>query len=465
MKNNYCLVIFKSIQLLFLFCFLDYSSQAIPETKRKAIFDSLQSRGLTNAAEIFENGKMMLNYAKTDYEFCMAYHIMGDGKYKDGDFLAAIQLLEKADGYAIKGKIIDIRIAINSLLVYTYRLAGLPNESDTKLEIIKNITNKNKLTEYSQYLQARATALEIDKNFCDAIPIRTQEKELYLNKIHFDRPIRKQELKIFTHVHMAYLQIKCGNLKKAHNAIIIAEKTYEELGNQSPTYYIENYYLVKAIYALKQNQLTESRNWFDQSYESAIKTENKNTIKKILNEMRDSGLYTTLEDQNKISNALIELHNFQTNITKDVTVDLVNKKDKKLEQERKNKILIGTVLTTLCLGLILFIFFYRKRNRKHYARFEKIINEIENHQKKPYSSSIKTSEKKVLEIIKNNETEETILKNLESFEKKKQYNTPGISLAQMSVMLKTNAKYVSYILKKSLLSDKSTKKRSQMNGF
>ena len=68
-------------------------------------------------------------------------------------------------------------------------------------------------------------------------------------------------------------------------------------------------------------------------------------------------------------------------------------------------------------------------------------------------------------MIKNNETEETILKNLENFEKKKQYNTPGISLAQMSVMLKTNAKYVSYILKKSLLSDKSTKKRSQMNGF
>ena len=43
--------------------------------------------------------------------------------------------------------------------------------------------------------------------------------------------------------------------------------------------------------------------------------------------------------------------------------------------------------------------------------------------------------------------------DLEKFEKEKGFNTKGISTAQMAVSLKTNTKYVNYILKKHRNSD------------
>ena len=37
----------------------------------------------------------MRKYAQTNEEFAKAYHNMGDGKYKDGDYLTAINFLKK----------------------------------------------------------------------------------------------------------------------------------------------------------------------------------------------------------------------------------------------------------------------------------------------------------------------------------------------------------------------------------
>ena len=56
-------------------------------------------------------------------------------------------------------------------------------------------------------------------------------------------------------------------------------------------------------------------------------------------------------------------------------------------------------------------------------------------------------------LIKNDKTEQDILKSLRAFEAKKQFNTKGISAAQMAVMLKTNTKYLTYILKEHRGSD------------
>lgn len=50
-------------------------------------------------------------------------------------------------------------------------------------------------------------------------------------------------------------------------------------------------------------------------------------------------------------------------------------------------------------------------------------------------------------LIKSDETEKKLVEKLNSFEKKQLFNTKGISVAQMAVMLKTNTKYLSYILK------------------
>jgi len=446
MRTIYFLISLLSLS----FC---YSQNKI-DMQRKNIFDSLEKRVLINAVEIYTNGKKMLDYAQTDYEFARSYQTLGDGKYKDGDFLSAIKFLEKADLYAQSSKAKDLRIAINSLLVYTYRYAGLSNESDTKLEIIKDITNKSDDGENAQFLQVTATAMEIDKNFCEAIPYRLKEMDLYQNHFKYDNiEHRKNELLIFTNVHMAFLKIKCGKLHSALSSLHIAEKTYQHLGDKKPTYLIENYYLVKALIFLSQKDISTSKKWFIKSYESAKITGNKSTIKKILTEMRESQIFDTLEEQNEIIEALLNLQNFQTNITQGVTAEVLQKKDLKLKEGKNNYFFLGSILISIILGLLLVLFYYRKRTKKRYANFKKILEDIENSKNKKFTSLKADAEENPIVIIKNNETEKFILKNLETFEKKNQFTTKGISLAQMAAILKTNTKYLSYILKKHRNSD------------
>ncbi len=367
MRKNYFLLIKKIINIICIAFFSIFYSQNISEARRKTIFDSLNSRVLTNAATIFNNGKQMLNYSKTDAEFSKSYHVMGDGKYKDGDYPTAIQLLEKADDYAQKANLQDYRIATNALLVYTYRYAGLPNESDAKIEVIKNIVDINNYNDHAKLLQTKATAFEIDKNYCAAIPYRLKELELYKNQVVFVNPKQKNDILIFANIHLAYINLKCKNLNEAYKAIGNAEKIYQQLGAESPTYYIENYYLVKALIALRENKIEESKVWFNKSYKSANLTENKSVIKKVLNEMRESGIFNSLEEKTEISDALYNLQNFQTDISKNVTTNLVNRKDLLLKNEKKNTLIIGSGLAAICLGLIIFIFRNKRIQKKRYA--------------------------------------------------------------------------------------------------
>ena len=103
-----------------------FSQQNI-NLEKKRVFDSLEKRQLTNVVEIYNNGIEMRKYAQTNEEFAKAYHNMGDGKYKVGDYLTAINFLEKANKY-IESSDKDtkpsdkkkIQIYINALLALSY---------------------------------------------------------------------------------------------------------------------------------------------------------------------------------------------------------------------------------------------------------------------------------------------------------------------------------------------------------
>lgn len=425
-----------------------FSSQKTKDFDKEKIFDSLEKRVLTNAAVIYNNGKEMLKYAQSDYEYARCYHTMGDGKYKDGDFLSAIKFLEKADDYAEAANATDLRMAINSLLVSTYRYAGLPSESDAKLEVIKKIVNKNDYGEYAQFLQVTATALEIDKKFCEAIPYRLNELDLYQTHFNFNNyPEKKDQILIFANVNLSYNRLKCGNLVESEKNMRVAENLYHILGKKSPTYYIENYYLTKALLTLSQKDINSSKSWFRKSYESAKLTENKVIIKRILNEMRNSQVFNTPEEKNNISEALLNLQNSQTKVTEDVTTHEVRKKDLKIKNGQYNRLIYGCILILAIIVLLALFIYYQKRNKKLIASFQKILDDIEA-AKSIRNNVSKEDRTKFSEIIKSSDTEKQILKNLDLFEKSKLYNTRSISISQMAVMLKTNNKYVSFILKK-----------------
>ena len=441
----------KFIFSLFLLSTTSLSSQRQLDIGKKKIFDSLEARKLYSALDVYENGKEMRKYAQTDYEFARSYHTMGDGKYKDGDYQSAIPYLEKADKYAQATKATDIRIAVISLLVDTYRFAGLPNESDEKLKIIERIADKNNVEAQTQVLQAKAKALEIDKKFCEAIPIRKQELDLYQNKVKFSNELFKKEILSFANIHMAYLKIKCGNQDEALKNLQTVEAIYTELGNLKPTYYIENYYLVKALLSLSEKDNINVKLWFLKSYESAKKTYNKMTIKKILTEMRNSKIFNTSTEKNEIAEALLNIQNFQTEVTKDVTKTEVEKKNLKLKNEKNNQILIGTISTVIVLGLLSLVFYYKQRNKKLQARYQLIISSIE--QKK--EQKLADLDKELPDLIANyqddNQTREQeiqIVNDLTKLEEKQFFTAKNISATQLAAMLKTTPRNLTYILKK-----------------
>ena len=93
-------------------------------------------------------------------------------------------------------------------------------------------------------------------------------------------------------------------------------------------------------------------------------------------------------------------------------------------------------------------YYYNQRNKKLRLKYENIISHLSTpvvESKNVFFESREITEK---EVIKNPETEQELIKYLQVFEKKKLYNTKGVSMSQMAVSLKTNTKYLSYILKK-----------------
>lgn len=447
------------IFLFFLFCHVAFCQNNV-DAKKQQIFNSLDKKVLTNAAAIYSNGVSMLQYAQTDKEKSRAYHVMGDGKYKDGDYLTAIENLEKASKYAYTAKATDIQIAIKSLLVYTYRYAGLTTESDTALKEVYKLSNLNDGTQLSQALQANATALEIDKKFCEALVLRKKELLLYQSKVEFDNELQKNSFLIFSNIHVGYLNLKCNNINAALQNIEKADSIYTLLGTNKPTYYIEHYYLDKALISLTNNDSIAAKDWFLKSYESVKKTENKFALQKILNEMKESGVFNDPTSKNEILEELLSINNYQTVNTKEITKYETAKNKQNLKKQHHNNLILLIGIGILLLVLFLIIYFYKKRNKLIHEKYQNILNTI-NQNKEVTENKDLTENKEVKintntesvnqqpkEVIKNNETENVILKNLLAFENANKFTTKSISISKMATLLKTNPKYVTYILKK-----------------
>ena len=407
-------------------------------------------QNIANAHTIYSNGKEMRKNAKNDFELAESYLTMGDGKYKDGDYRSAITYLEKADKYSESANDIDLRIGIISLLVDTYRLAGLPTESDAKLKEVENIADKNNTSQEAQVLQAQARVLEIDKKFCEAIPIR--KRELYLYETNVNPNIQqKKEMLTFANIHSAYLNLKCGNKFEALKNLHHVENIYKDLGDKKPTYFLENYYLVKALIALSEKDSLTAKQWFTKSYKTAKLTLNKTTMKRILNEMRDSKTFNTLAEKNEISEALLSIQNFQVEVTKDVTEIEVEKKNIKIKNEKYNQIIYASIFIFLIIGLILVIFYYRQKNRKIYTNYKQILRSIE---AKKEQKIVSPNEDLSIETDFNisnhisSQQENLILKQLVRLEEKLFFTSKNMSATQLAAMLKITPRNLSNILKK-----------------
>lgn len=443
---------FKFILLILLFNFCKINSQnKINEAQRKLFYESYQAQQI-NSNESCNKGQLMLNYAQDNYEKALSYNILGECTYNSGDFLKSVDYLRKAEQFANKTDSTTQKLRILNMLIISYRRAGFVVESDENWKQMQKIaTQEPKLISKEDLLFIQAKIYDIDEEFCKSADIRKKYLNLVTKTESNDELNNRYRFAIIS--QLCYVQLKCGRKQEAVNSFEESERLLKSIKIKEPIQLIEFYFMNKALINLENNNVVEAKKDFDSAYNHVMAAKTNAVIKLILTERLNSKIDNE-KDQLKFLKIITKISDSETTITKKLALE-ESSKNKKILLDKENKIKIFSILIILsALLLVGGYFFHTFRKKQLEKKFQSIIQELNNN-----STTLNEKEEKQifetdkLEIIMNPETEKEILKNLTIFETKKQFNQKGISSAQMAVYLKTNTKYLTYILKKYRNSD------------
>lgn|GEM_PF-1100770 len=434
----------------FFFLFAQGFSQVKMDVNKRKLFYQQYNNKLYNPDKLLIRAKNMVKYAQNDYEKALAYSNLGDCLYGQGNYLESVKILQKADSLIKKSDSVQNRITILYSLINSYRRAGLIVESEETWKLVKELDRESSpFIKTANLLYTQTKIFDIDDNFCKAADSRKK----YIQHI---RKIPNTEYKnMFDFamlVQLCYEQIRCGRIDEAKETLEKTEIALKKIKDKSPINLYEFYLLDKALLNIKDNNLSEARRNFDLAYTQP--NIDQIVIKQILQDRLEANIDTPA-DQLKFSKIIADITNSQITVTRDLTIKETIKNKNTIKEKRENIKL--SLIIFICIIIILIIcsfLIYKIRNKKIKLRYQKIIQEL----KTPVvKSSIfpesQTNDSPKEKISISEETEKEILKNLEAFEKKRLYTTKGISAAQMSVMLKTNTKYLNYIIKKYRNSD------------
>lgn len=439
------------VSLFLLFYSAHFFSQAtIDESRRRLFYDRYQEFILDNTKASIV-GNEMIKLAQTPYESSISYLTVGRYYYDNCDYVKSVDYLQKSYDFAASVDSVDTQLDVLTNLIPAYRRAGLTLQSDENFSLLKKVAKKTTENVQKMYISfAQAKIADIDRDFCTSAKVR---------KDFFDhlKPIDKNvdidlRYKFSVLNQLCYVQIKCGTIAIAKESMILLDKMYSRIDKGKPIKLIDFYYLNKALlYNLEGNKKMAKEN-FDVATEIALKTETKVVIKDILTERLNANL-DAAEEQLKFTKIVSEIDAKMVTVTQNLTYKesmMQNLTFKRLEQ--KSKILISISIIAFILMIIVIVVF-RYNRKKAQMRFNEIIRDLNNSKNNITQKSGNNNENVATDIIKNNDTEINILRKLESFERKNLFTTKGISSAQMAVMLKTNTKYLSHILKKYRYSD------------
>ncbi|MGE8432106.1 helix-turn-helix domain-containing protein [Chryseobacterium joostei] len=455
-----CKAKYKIIRFLFsfgsLFLFIQVSSQAkIDVNKRKLFYQQYDDKSY-NPDKLLARAKNMLKYAQNDYEKALAYSNLGDCLYGQGNYLESVKILQKADSLIKKTDSTQNRITILYALINSYRRAGLIVESEETWELVKELDKESSpFIKTANLLYTQAKIFDIDENFCKAADSRKKYIH-HIRKIPSTMPTLeyKNMFDFAMLAQLCYEQIRCGRIDEAKETLEKTEIALKRIKDKSPINLYEFYLLDKALINVKDNNLPEARKNFDLAYSQP--NIDRIVIKEILMNRLQANIDTPTE-QLKFSKIISDITNSQITVTKNLTIEETTKDKNSIKEKKENIKLNLIIFIFIIIGLIIcVIFIFRAKNKKIKSRYQKIIKELEN----PLSESTVFSESQTSasdsskeKILISEDTEREILKKLDAFEKKRLYTTKGISAAQMSVMLKTNTKYLNYIIKKYRNSD------------
>lgn len=297
----------------------------------------------------------------------------------------------------------------------------------------------------------QAKIYDIDKEYCKAAATR----EEFLKVLFQEDPTQKNNYRYLFSVitQLCYVQLKCGETDKAKKTFKDASSYLylikKDTTNHNSDIVLEEFNLMNAaLLALGNGEKESSQQYFEKAYQLSKKKGDQLIIKLILEERLNAEV-DAAEDQLRFSKIINEISKSETTVTKGLADHEVQKSKTLLEANyKKIWYVVGAFSSAGLLGLLLVY----KRNKRQHSKYLAILDSLQNPSSKKMTND-NSDEISIENVIKNSETEDEIVKNLVAFENKHLYTTKGISLAQMSVMIKTNTKYLSYVLKKYRNSD------------
>lgn len=431
-------------------------------------FWSLNDEQEKNISKAYVNGKKMLLLAQNDYEKSLANSAMAENRYTVGDYVKAVEHLEVARRYAFKTDSTVQKIRVLNYLIFSYRRAGLPNKSDAYFEQLKSVLNVFPEEErQSRISYAQVKIYDIDEEYCKSAEIRRKYLSYsYENDRRSDYQKRTQYSLL---CQSAYVQLKCGDVEATKKIFTQLDDLYNKINDKNTILVREFYLMTQGMLAARGNDKELSRKLFDSAINIANATNAKVIQKLILTERIEAEIDPPSE-QLKFAKSIREITSGETRVTKDLTnAESVKVREILDGKERTQKlfIVLGTLVFVIFVGIAYYFYHRNKMLKKKYLE---IISEIETEKHKLANNEnltnaaafpvIKKSKsekspdfKPRKESLISDTTELEILNNLEIFEQKKLFTTSGITTAQMAVMVKTNTKYLSYILKKYRNSD------------
>lgn len=427
-----------------------FSQVNVDLAKRKR-FQEASAKQEASVNYSYENGLTMLKLAKDDYEKALSYTIMAESKYKDADFLKAISLFELGEQHIKKTDDFNIKLRILTNQVSTYRRAGLIVNSDQKWKELQKATEK--IDHYNKYYilySTEAKIYDIDNEPCKAIAPRKKYHELIQNSDNGQE--FKTRFAFSTLAQLAYSYIGCNKYNEARSTVKELEQIRTKIDDKGDLLLLEFLMLNKALIAVKDQQKETARKYFDSATTTAAKTNNNTVIRVILKERLNANL-DPVEEQLKFAQQIHKITESETTVTKSLAIKESNKTIALLEEKKLREKSLTTALVLSTILFTGFIIWYRNKNRKSKAAYLKIIEDLKTNQETKTNEIAAVSQEEKIEFSITNETEIEILKNLKTFEAKKQFTKKGISTAQMAVLLKTNTKYLNHILKKYRNSD------------
>ncbi|GEM_PF-428548 len=451
----------KQHHYLFLYILLSYSlfSQS---ADRKHSFDSIYNKLArektdSNTDSALKTADSLYKIAQNDIQRIQSQMITSQLLQQKGKKDQAIQIALKAYDMAQDNKNNEWQAKILGLLSSLYRDSGL-NEKGKEylhkaLEVSKKIVNKDESYRFQgNVYQELSYYSKNEQKITEAIT------NLKKGNLYFEKISDVQSKNFLLATNMELLGSNFFSLKQIDSSLYYYNKGLEHLNRinfkESPlTGFIYNglgeIYLYLGMYEKAIDYLHKAYILGEESDFFALKEKNYLILMRYYKQTGNQKEYLTINEKYLALTSQLEIAKKNTT---DTLIRSLNDQEKK---SQKKLLLLTSIISLLIIVIVVSFYIYHRKRKRDFLNFEKILltqeanKKVENQFLKVQPLPSETTNMAL-------ETEERLLKELESFEKKHLFLSENISLASLAVQFNTNTKYLSYILRKQYHKDFST---------